>query len=171
MSEVRQGISLLNPVSLLWAGITLMSVYLSRPILNGWFNDPTLRFGLVTFLLWLSAVVLQWRRFPANWPRMNTVLVVFASGLLCLGIAGELQAFIYVASAILLTLPMQGPVIKYLQFIACSCLWMPALAWLLTPLAGFLLPWITLCIATTLLIYSLSLALIHYASKTSHRSI
>lgn len=148
----------------LWAAITLCSVILSRPILHGWLHDPTLRFAGVAFVLWLLATVLQWRRLPEQWSMSRTLWVMLASALLCLGIVGELQAFIYLATALLLLVPVAGSSPKRLAFLLVSCVWMPALAWLLFPLVGPSLTWLTLLIALLLLVYSLKETLLPYAS-------
>ncbi|MDQ8206932.1 hypothetical protein QEH52_05390 [Coraliomargarita sp. SDUM461003] len=162
--------SLVSPSSMLWAVITMTAVALSRPIVLAWMHDPSLRCGGVSFLLWILAVGLQWRRFPSVWPKYKMSLVILASISLCLGIAGELQAMIYLAGAILLSLPIYGSRSKILCFIFMSSLWMPALAWLLYPYLANWFPWLTLSIAVILFIYSLSVAIIHYASKPSHSS-
>ncbi|WPJ96819.1 hypothetical protein SH580_03755 [Coraliomargarita algicola] len=163
--------SLFNAASMLWGGITLTAVYFCQPILRGWLYDPSLRFALVSFLLWLSAVLLQWKRLPPIWLPSKTSLVTLASLLLCLGIVGELQAFIYIAVAILFSLPIGGSLFMVIVAILSSSLWMPALAWLLYPMLGDWLPWLTLLIAAILFISSLIARIIRYASKTSHTSI
>ncbi|CAA6678261.1 MULTISPECIES: hypothetical protein [unclassified Lentimonas] len=171
MPKTEPASSVFNVASLLWGAITLTAIGMSQPIWHAWFHDPTLRFAFASFLLWLLATLLQWRRFPMIWPWPKTLLVVLASGLLFLGIAGELQAFIYLAVGILFVLPIHGALFKCLCFILLSSLWMPALAWLLFPYMGSFLPWSTLLIAILLLIYSLTEHFFRYASKTSHTSI
>jgi hypothetical protein len=155
--------SLISAGVLLWAAITLCAVGLSRPILHGWFHDPTLRFAGIAFVLWLLATVLQWRRLPEQWPISRTLWVVLASALLCLGIIGELQAFIYLAAALLLVVPLAGSWPQRLAFMLSSCVWMPALAWLLSPLLGASLPWLTLLVAAALFVYSLKQTFLPYA--------
>jgi len=170
MPNTEAHASRFNAASLLWGAITLTAIFMARPILHAWFHDPTLRFALGAFLLWVMATILQWRQFPTTWPRSKTLLVVSASGLLCLGIVGELQAFIYLAGAILFALPIHGALVKCLCFILLSCVWMPGLAWLLFPYLGGILSWLTILIATLLLAYSLAEKLFRHASKTSHTS-
>ncbi|MGZ0709547.1 hypothetical protein ACWPKO_14555 [Coraliomargarita sp. W4R53] len=171
MSKTAEASSLFNAATLLWGAITLTAIYMARPILHAWFHDPTLRFALAAFVMWLLATLLQWQRFPEIWPRVKMFLVILASGLLCLGIVGELQAFIYLAGAILCALPIAGGLIKCFCFILLSCVWMPAWAWLLFPHLGGLLSWLSLLIATLLLVYSLSDKFFSYASKKSHSSL
>ena len=168
MTKAELCAPLLNPASILWAAITLSAMLLAAPIIDGWLHDPSLSFAFTTFLLWLLATVLQWRRFPAVWSISKLTLAVLATALLCLGIVGELQAFIYMATVILFSLPIAGSVLKKLCFILLACLWMPALTWLLLPYLGYMLQWIALFITVLLLIYSLSLAIIRHASKTGH---
>jgi hypothetical protein len=162
---------LINVASLLWGVILLCAVFMARPIYDAWFHDSTLRFAFPVFILWLLATLLQWRRFPESWPLFKTLFVVLASVLLCLGIGGELQAFIYLAAAILCVLPIHGGPIKCLFFMVLSCLWMPALTWLFFPYFGTALPWMTLFIALFLLVYSLSDRFLRYASETRHSSL
>lgn len=164
MPETRTDSPLLSAGAILWAAITLCAVGLSRPILHGWLHDPTLRLAGIAFVLWLLATVLQWRRLPEQWSMSRTVWVMLASALLCLGIVGELQAFIYIASALLLVVPIASSWLKRIGFMLTSCVWMPALAWLLFPLLGASLAWLTLLVAALLLAYSLKETFLPYAS-------
>jgi hypothetical protein len=144
---------------------------MSHPIAHAWLHDPSLRWAGAAFVLWLSATLLQWRRLPVLWSMSRIIWVMLAGVLLCLGIIGELQALIYLASAFLLVVPIVGPWRKRIGFMLSACVWMPGLAWLLFPLFGASLDWLTLLVASVLLIYSLKEARLSYASKTSHTSL
>ncbi|MDQ8193802.1 hypothetical protein QEH59_05170 [Coraliomargarita sp. SDUM461004] len=163
-----------SPISLvtvLWAAITLCAIYSSRPIISGWLHDPSLRWAGIAFIVWLVATLLQWRRLPQTWSTARVLWVLLASALLCLGIMGELQAFIYLASALLLALPVAGLWRKRICFTLTSCVWMPGWAWVFTPILGIWLTYVTLLVPIALLVYSLKVTCLSYASKTSHPSL
>jgi hypothetical protein len=150
-----------DPVSsrlptILWATITGIGLFQAWPIVDGWLHDPSLRMGLPCFVLWVLAVVIQWRGLPDAWPSKRILWMVMASLMLCLGVVGELQALIYLAVAILLVLPIESHGFKRPSFIGLAGIWMPVSAWLFFPLLGNHLALIKLLIGTFLLGYSLS---------------
>jgi len=171
MPETSNHAPLFSGVPFLWIIMISVATSMAFPITHAWFHDPSLRFGLPSFLLWSLAVVLRWRRFPRIWRRSEIFLVVLACISLCLGIAGELQALVYPAWAVLFSLPVRGGLFEHLCFALLAVIWMPASAWLLYPLMGPALPWIAVAVALLLLILSLSGRLSRHAPETGHHSI
>jgi hypothetical protein len=109
-----------------------IAAYMSHPLVSGWQDDPSLRFGLVSFFLWLAAVIAHWSLHSVELTIGQGGFLVAASMMLFGGIVGELQALVYLALAGYLCLPVRAWYGRICLVLA-SVFWMPAWAWLVSP--------------------------------------
>ena len=142
----------------------LLAAAFSWRLVWAWQHDPSLRFGALSFLSWLPAVLVHYRRLPAEWSTLR-VLTLAAAGLcLILGIVGELQVLVYFAFVGFFTLPVWAPW-RRLMLCAGALLWMPIWVWLVGPYLGTQTAWLSLVLALGLSATSILMSLLKYEAN------
>lgn len=169
MSDQKQEVSGL-PVVGLWLCLVVIASYMSQPLLAAWSDDPSLKFGVYAFPIWLISVVVHWRFPLASWPTGRTLHAVLAAGMLFLGILGELQAMVYLALALLLSLPITQSVNR----IIASCigiLWTPFWSWSMGPFLGTSINTVSLGLAVVFFFYSVIIRVVSNEPKANNPAL
>ncbi|MGB0744282.1 MAG: hypothetical protein ACPGSB_07125 [Opitutales bacterium] len=144
-----------DPVFIFWIIALLLVVWYSIPLFSAWSHDPSLQFGEYIFGLWLLSGLALWRWPRGSWPWHQSSYVILAALCLFFGIVGELQALIYMALALLLSLPIRHLLLRGL-FTLTGTLWMPVWAWAAGPFFGGKIAIVSLVLALILPLVSVS---------------
>ena len=169
MSYKKQEVSGLLVVGL-WLCLVVIASYMSQPLLAAWSDDPSLKFGVYAFLIWLISVIVRWR-FPLDpWPTSRILYAVLAAGLLFLGILGELQAMVYLAFALLLSLPIAQSVNRMIA--GCiGMLWTPLWSWSMGPFLGTSINAVSLGLAGAFFFYSITIPISSNEPKANNPAL
>ena len=128
-----------------WFVFAGISLWMTRCIYFAWINDPSMKYGVLIFILWLIVVIPLWRfSCLCDSSAFYGYIAVFC--LLFLGILGSLNFPIYIAFSLILCLPLKSVKWKITLFFY-SLLWMPFWAWLTVSLFGKPIVGINLAIA------------------------
>ena len=169
MSDQKQKVSGVSVVGL-WVCLVAIAGYVSLPLLAAWSDDPSLKFGVYAFPIWLVSVMVHWR-FPLDpWPIGRTLYAVLAAGLLFLGILGELQAMVYLAFALLLSLPITQSVNRMIA--GCiGMLWTPLWSWSMGPFLGTSINAVSLGLAGAFFFYSITIRISSNEPKANNPAL
>lgn len=160
-----------DPVIWMWLCMVAIAGYMSRPLFAAWSQDPSLKFGVYTFPIWLVSVVIHWR-FPLNsWSTGRALYAAFASGVLFLGILGELQAMVYLAFALWFSLPIAQPINRWVSSCMGMLLWTPFWSWSARPFLGSSLNVVSLGLAVAFFFYSIIFRVTLNESKANHSAL
>lgn len=157
-------------IILLWLCLVAIAGYASLPLLAAWSDDPSLKFGVYAFPIWLISVMVHWR-FPLDpWPTSRILYVVLAAGMLFLGILGELQAMVYLAFALLLSLPIAQSVNRMIA--GCiGMLWTPLWSWSMGPFLGTSINTVSLGLAGAFFFYSIAIRISSNEPKANNSAL
>lgn len=133
--------------------ISLICLCMSFPLLFAWSHDPSMRYGLFIFLVWLVAILPQWS-IRSSITVFSVLELVLISILLIFGILGALQFPIYIALAMCICVPVKVAKWKLL-FYGCSLMWMPLWAWFCMHAFDKSITCINVGVATVITLFSL----------------
>jgi len=111
------------------AGLILIALWLSSPVIEHWLNSPYERLGLPAFCLWLLAAKGRYR-FGAD---HETSFAIAGTLLGLAGVAVDVNLLIQMASAVVLASFVDGVGFAVL-WLLCAASWMPAFGYLLSHL-------------------------------------